>query len=628
MNAVLSRSNKSIEWAERIASAEGYLAAQYHLFDAVVNGAEEDVVVRRLDDVRRANSMFRSAQFLEGSKATNALADDIENGVAYLELVKSINGNERRLADWLDVAHEDQSTVRNFLDAKLALIAAPDSDIFVAAGEHEAEIHAELVSRGYKRVLRWSEVRSKDEDGRFDPEKLQRAVFRFEALRDIKPGEVWYLNLEMPEDLHKIGNAIGFEIQRLYIPRNTAETFSDRWTIQSLRNIPYFMQQGRDLEGLRDLLKGASAVVVGAGPSVDDAIDWIKQQSPRPVVITAFKALKALYAADIVPDLVVCLDPAQHARHLVGVDTSRIGGFIAEVGMSSEVIERIECPIFPFIGNMVSSEIAKCMGLNEEIAVIQSGGTVLSAALQAAVVLGCEEINLIGADFGFPDDRLYAVGAGTGDRFAIDTKNKAYVRKPLDANARSGVLIEVLANDGKTILSSAELTDFRKWIEQFVRIVRAERPEVQFYNLSSRGAIVEGVPFMDLAVHQTRAFDQNVEAAIAGSPKFSTQLLQKVMRRKARQMSRLRELQSLCERALRSAFRAAGDPTHRMIKVVSAAKKCPEVSGMLSKQLISIEERRRSTHFDSDPRLTELMVRAAEACEEVLKAYENYPASH
>ena len=45
---------------------------------------------------------------------------------------------------------------------------------------------------------------------------------------------------------------------------------------------------------------------------------------------------------------------------------------------------------------------------------------------------------------------------------------------------------------------------------------------------------------------------------------------------------------------------------------------------MLSKQLINIEERRRAATFDSDPRLTELLVRASSACVEVLRIYEQY----
>ena len=625
MSQTMYRSKASLEWAERIASAEGYLAAQYHLFDAVVNGAEEDTVVRRLDDVRRANSMFRSAQFLEADKAKASLVEDVDSGVEYLELLKQIKGNESRLEGWLSVVNEEQASTRSFLDLHLKSIAAPDSDVFVTDGESEDQLYDELVSRGYKRVMRWSDIENHDESGKLDLRKLQLVVNRFEALRDVKPGDVWYLNVESPEDQSKRAEAIHIELQRLYIPRNTAEVFAERWTLQSLANIPHFMSQGRDLEGLRDALRGSSALVVGAGPSVDDAIDWIKAQSPRPVIIAAYKALKSLIAAEIIPDLVVCLDPAQHARHLVGVDTARIAGFVAEVGMSSEVVQRLECPLFPFIGNMVSGEIAGCLGLNDEIAVVQSGGTVLSAALQAAVLVGCDEINFIGADFGFPDDRLYAVGAGTGDRFAIDSSKKSYVRKPLDANVRSGALIEVQANDGSTILSSVELTEFRRWVERFVGIVTRKNPETRFFNLSPKGAQIEGVPYVDMLSHRTKHFDQDISAVIAAAPRFSDKLLAKVVRRKDRQVVRLRELQAVCERAMKAKDKPGKTRDGRMIKLVSAAKKCPEISGLLSKQLINIEERRRQMNFESDSRLIELVIRSASACNEVLRAYEKYP---
>jgi len=618
-----STPRKSLEWAERIASAEGYLAAQYHLFDAVVSGAEETTVVQRLDDVRRANSMFRSAQFLEGVQNKGALADDLESGVEYLELVKQIKGNELRLDGWLAVVNEEQASARSFLDAHLKSIASPDSDVFVTDGESEDALYDELVSRGYKRVVRWSDIENVDEPGKLDLRKLQLTVNRFEALRDVKPGEVWYLNVETPQDVEKRADAIHIELQRLYIPRNTTEAFAERWTLQSLANIPHFMSQGRDLEGLRDALSGSAAVVIGAGPSVDDAIDWIKAQSPRPVIIAAYKALKSLIAADIVPDLVVCLDPAQHARHVVGVDTAKIPGFIAEVGMSSEVVQRLECPLFPFIGNMVSGEISNCLGLKEQITVVQSGGTVLSAALQAAFLLGCDEINFVGADFGFPDDRLYAVGAGTGDRFAIDTAKKAYVRKPLDANARTGALIEVEANDGSTILSSVELTDFRRWVERFVGIVTNKKPELRFYNLS-KGARIEGVPYADLQTHRTKPFQQDITAVIGSAPKFSDQLLAKVVRRKNRQVSRLRELRAVCERALKAKDQAEKTREGRLVKIVSAAKKCPEVSAFLNKQLINTAQRRYYINFESDLRLTELLLRTIDACDVVLDRYDRF----
>ncbi len=625
MSQTMHRSKGSLEWAERMASAQGYLAAQYHLFDAIVNGGDESTVCRRLDDVRRANSMFSSAQFLDNASSSATLEENIETGVEFLEVFKSIRGNESRLKSWLVTVNEEEASVRSFLDARLGTAAAPDSDVFVADGERESEIYESLVSRGYKRVLKWSEVCDPETRLTLDVKNFHAALLRFEALQDVKPGEIWYLNCEAPDDVAKIGDLINIELQRLYIFRNTTEFFADRWTLQCLRNLKHFMRRGRDLESLRDALRGSSAVVVGAGPSVDEGIEWIKAQAPRPVVICAFKALKALNAAGIEPDLVICLDPAQHARHMVGVDTARIPGFVVEFGMSSEVIERAEGALFPYVGNLVSSELANCLGLKGNLVGIASGGTVLSVALQVAVLLGCDEINLVGADFGFPDNRLYAVGAGTGDKFAIDTEKKSYQRKPLDAGVRTGALIEVDANDGTKILSSIELTEFRRWVEGFVRVVNDQRGKVEFFNLAPRGAVIDGMPFVDFNTHRTKFFAANSAEVIGVAPPFSPELIGKVTTRVKRQVQRLKELQKLCDRALAADGLPESKRTSRMLKVVSAAKKCPEVSAILNKQLIGIEESRQRVNFEADPRLMELLLSTSAACDQVLSEYEQTP---
>lgn len=624
MTQTMHRSKGSLEWAERMASAQGYLAAQYHLFDAIVNGGDESTVCRRLDDVRRANSMFSSAQFLETDNDPTSLARSLDTGIEYLEVVKQLKSNEVRLRDWLDVVDDEEQSVRSFLDARLGSAAAPDCDVFIADGRSEHEISEQLTRRGYKRVIRWGEVCEADERSRLDMAKFREVASRFEALRDIKAGEVWYLNIESPSDDEKLADLVHVELQKLYIYRNTTEHFADRWTLQCLRNLPHFVSRGRDLERLRNVVAGSSAIVVGAGPSVDGAIDWIKSQNPRPVIICAFKALKVLNAAGIVPDLVVCLDPAQHARHMVGVDTSKIPGFIVEFGMSSEVVERADGPLFPYVGNLVSGEVTNCLGLKGELATIASGGTVLSVALQAAVLLGCQQINLVGADFGFPDNRLYAVGAGTGDRFTVDESKKSYVRKPLDAGVRSGALLEVRANDGNTILTSIELTEFRTWVEGFVRVVGEKFPTVQFFNLSPTGAAIDGIPFVPMATHVAQAGAQELVVAIENSSQFPSNFRERVSTRVGRQVARLRELKRLCERGLASDGLSEAKRTSRMLKVVSAARKCPEISGMLNKQLIGIEERRQRTNFEADPRLIELLMTTKGACDQVLDAYTRY----
>jgi hypothetical protein len=169
------------------------------------------------------------------------------------------------------------------------------------------------------------------------------------------------------------------------------------------------------------------------------------------------------------------------------------------------------------------------------------------------------------------------------------------------------------------------LTEFRRWVEGFVRVVNDQRGKVEFFNLAPRGAVIDGMPFVDFNTHRTKFFVANSAEVIGVAPPFSPELIGKVTTRVKRQVQRLKELQKLCDRALAADGLPESKRTSRMLKVVSAAKKCPEVSAILNKQLIGIEERRQRVNFDADPRLMELLLSTSAACDQVLSEYEQTP---
>jgi len=60
---------------------------------------------------------------------------------------------------------------------------------------------------------------------------------------------------------------------------------------------------------MRDISPGHTAMLLAAGPSLDDHIAWIKQHRERLVVVAVSRVSKRLYEQGLTPDVIVSIDP-------------------------------------------------------------------------------------------------------------------------------------------------------------------------------------------------------------------------------------------------------------------------------------------------------------------------------
>jgi hypothetical protein len=104
--------------------------------------------------------------------------------------------------------------------------------------------------------------------------------------------------------------------------------FAGRYLLQTLGNLPVILHESNAAQ-LDGLFAGVPAVLVGAGPSLDDTVRALARLQDRAVIIAADTTLRPLLAAGVRPHLVVGVDPAElNARHLAGG-----GGEPAPVGV-------------------------------------------------------------------------------------------------------------------------------------------------------------------------------------------------------------------------------------------------------------------------------------------------------
>ena len=571
------------EWRDRFAAAERYMEAQYGVMQRIVAYETDPAIPNGLDRVRRTRVAYVSLPPFEMERQVNASPDNLQKAIDYVELTIKIKKNEQLLDDWLrSLDAKAVDPLFRYVESQLRLKADPEHDIFVLGGSSAAALKQDLRVRGYQRVLDHSALLHAAHPPKLDEERLKNMLSELPGIFAVKPQTIWYLDIDRPESARTIIEQLSVQINLLYLNRNNREILGELWTRQFIDNLPATVARGKSLFALRNAFAGYSALVLGAGPSLEPALEWLKGRRERPLVICAFKALNALTVAGVTPDIVVCMDPKQTLRHLGTANLRGVAAFAVEMAANAALVEAIvDCPLLPFLGSDVTVELSRAVDV-ANLPIVGTGGSAVHVALQLAVLFGCTDIALAGADFGFPENRLYASGAGTGDQFKVAADGKSYARQPLDSHFRAGSLLSVPANDGTSIGASVEMIEFRQWTERFIAGASADSASLRFYNVARQGAIIQGAPWIDIAEFRGKAVDFDLRARIDMATVVTKTNLKSLPERLLARASKLRAFEATCGRV------SADIGVYE--KVIASAEQLPEVTALLAKQLIAVQE--------------------------------------
>ncbi|MBT1444935.1 DUF115 domain-containing protein [Shewanella sp. JM162201] len=214
------------------------------------------------------------------------------------------------------------------------------------------------------------------------------------------------------------------------------------------------------------------AIVIGAGPSLEKAYEWLYagQQAPdRACLIAADTAHKALTSRGIVPDIVVTLDARINAAHL-NTETSADSTLVCFPSTDPEVIRAWQGPRMAALTKSPTqdkyADHLPCYRLF-------SGGSVIHPALDIAVQCGATEIILCGCDFGFPDGKSHAYWQDGALGVTHDN---------------AGHTVENY--HGQNIATTLNMRGYLLAVELFIK----RHPNVRFFNHSGMGASISDCP--------------------------------------------------------------------------------------------------------------------------------------
>lgn len=216
-------------------------------------------------------------------------------------------------------------------------------------------------------------------------------------------------------------------------------------------------------------------IVVAAGPSLDDNIEFLRENQGKKTIIAVGTVFKKLLNNNITPDMVVILDAQERTyKQIEGIEGQKVPMLL---GMTAywkfAAVYKGEKYLIPLKGMENLDNITE--QYND---VWEGGGTVTSLAIEAAIRFKAEKIFLVGVDLAYPG----------GMSHATETMDRS--RESLEG------LLPVEGQNGTTVYTTVVFNSYRHEIEAMI----TETPWILYYNMSAIGAKIAGTQYVADAV--------------------------------------------------------------------------------------------------------------------------------
>ncbi|OUW38283.1 MAG: hypothetical protein CBD35_04425 [Verrucomicrobia bacterium TMED175] len=265
------------------------------------------------------------------------------------------------------------------------------------------------------------------------------------------------------------------------------------------------MATSPDVGELKDQFKDVPFVLIGAGPSLDESIDFLKKVQDKAIIVASNSPYRKLINSGIRPHLVVTADPMEPT--LAGFQNVKLEHVPLACPFSAypEIVERFSGRIISWSTlNPIADFVKKRTGKPPGTKILEQG-TVSGCVLDLSKLLGCSKVLFVGQDMSVREDGQYY----TADSFYADSGNHysdTDKGHKLPGNTQESVHVE------------SRLFVYLKTFENFV----GENPSIEYRNLARTGVKIKGVPYMDfeqafnwIGQEEKHSFDEKLEKLFA-----------------------------------------------------------------------------------------------------------------
>ncbi len=276
----------------------------------------------------------------------------------------------------------------------------------------------------------------------------------------------------------------------------------------TLKNLP-LLANSPDIGQLANRFAEVPFILIGAGPSLDDSIDFLKSVRDKAIIVCSNSPYRKLINSGIRPHLVVTADPMSPT--LQGFKDIPLDGIPMAAPYSAypEIIRLFAGRIITWNTlNPIVAALKRRIGDKPGTQILEKG-TVSSCVLDISLVLGCRKVLLIGQDMAIDQNgKYYVEDSAYGDSGSHYASTERVQNLP-------GNTLEKVPVEGRLFV-------YLKTFEEFI----AQNPQVQYRNLAEFGALVKGAPYQTfeqasewIMSGDSSSFDQNINELFAEQDK-------------------------------------------------------------------------------------------------------------
>lgn len=254
--------------------------------------------------------------------------------------------------------------------------------------------------------------------------------------------------------------------------------FGEIMYTNSLKNMK-IMKTTPTLDLFKNKFKGSTAFVIGGGPSLKEDIEYIKQVKDDVFIVAAGSSVQSLVHLGVSPHLIVSMDPGVNNYNVFAGGRYNDYPLLFMPQIHHQIpAEHSHLKMFAYYN---SDEMTNyLLDMQKKDCVFDPSYSVTGTAIQVAIYCGATRVVFTGQDLSYPDNERYSPGA---THLASLKNGNKYA---------SNKLTEEVPN----VLGGTNPTTFsmKKTLENIEEIVKQFK-EIEFYNASSRGAVIEGADF-------------------------------------------------------------------------------------------------------------------------------------
>lgn len=289
------------------------------------------------------------------------------------------------------------------------------------------------------------------------------------------------LSIFYKDDFEKFSEILYSKLKSKIVDINTIKVLAKRWAYNVLRFVS-LNKKYYSIEDFKWKFTGKNALILGAGPSLKDNIENIKNNRDKFVIFAVNKTLETLEKNNIVPDFAVFAD-AQGIKtnyHLSEEFTSKLN-IIADWKAETSIADFKSNNFIVYFSD--NELFIKKYARDLDIQLFPAEQTTTILSLICANYMDFEKIYFCGLDLAFKDNEPYSSDEQNNLNF-IDN-NTAII------NNYQKHIVDVMSITGEMVKTREDYSVFIKNLETIIKT----RGLKNLYNITDFGALIEGMNY-------------------------------------------------------------------------------------------------------------------------------------